>query len=124
MYEEEEEDYGYGYPGHMRQASLELNVTEAALPRGNNGELHGGEGKEGGVVEGKEGRGACVTAATTHTLPAVDQPKAKALPCASHLHEALLIPNTKYCTSSSCVAVAVHCKHCQVLCICDGMHMF
>ena len=39
--EEEEEDYGYGYPGHMRQASLELNVTEAASPRGNNGEVHG-----------------------------------------------------------------------------------
>ena len=38
VYEEEEDDYGY--PGHMRQASLELNVTEAASPRGgNNGEL-------------------------------------------------------------------------------------
>ncbi|KAL3136456.1 hypothetical protein ABBQ38_005712 [Trebouxia sp. C0009 RCD-2024] len=33
-YEEEEEEYGY--PGHMRQASLELNVAEAASPRGNN----------------------------------------------------------------------------------------
>ncbi|DBA86816.1 TPA: hypothetical protein ACH3X2_005399 [Trebouxia sp. C0005] len=31
-YEEEEEDYGY--PSHMRQASLELNVTEVASPRG------------------------------------------------------------------------------------------
>lgn len=36
-YEEEEEEYGY--PGHMRQASLELNVAEAASPRGNNGKL-------------------------------------------------------------------------------------
>lgn len=35
VYEEEEEE-DYGYPGHMRQASLELNVTEAASPRGNN----------------------------------------------------------------------------------------
>ena len=35
VYEEEEEDYGY--PSHMRQASLELNVTEVASPRGNNG---------------------------------------------------------------------------------------
>lgn len=38
VYEEEEEE-DYGYPGHMRQASLELNVTEAASPRGNNGKL-------------------------------------------------------------------------------------
>ncbi len=34
-YEEEEEDYGY--PSHMRQASLELNVTEVASPRGSSG---------------------------------------------------------------------------------------
>ena len=34
-YEEEEEDYGYS--GHMRQASLELNVTQVASPRGNSG---------------------------------------------------------------------------------------
>ena len=35
-YDEEEEDYGY--PSHMRQASLELNVTEVASPRGSSGE--------------------------------------------------------------------------------------
>ena len=34
-YEEEEEDYGY--LSHMRQASLELNVTEVASPRGSSG---------------------------------------------------------------------------------------
>jgi len=38
-YEEEEEDYGY--PSHMRQASLELNVTEVASPRGSSGKRSG-----------------------------------------------------------------------------------
>jgi hypothetical protein len=38
-YEEEEQDYGY--PSHMRQASLELNVTEVASPRGSSGERSG-----------------------------------------------------------------------------------
>ena len=38
-YEEEEVDYGY--PSHMRQASLELNVTEVASPRGSSGKTSG-----------------------------------------------------------------------------------
>ena len=72
MYEEEEEDYGYS--GHMRQASLELNVAEASSPRGgNNGALHGV--REGGGV----GRVSCVTAQCPVVISAVDQLKASSV---------------------------------------------